>query len=87
MNLLDGWAKRAACLGTDPEVFHPTVSRDGQNCYEPARAICAGCSVTEECLAFALTTQARGFEYGMWGGMTPEERRDLRRWMDRQVSA
>jgi WhiB family redox-sensing transcriptional regulator len=38
----------------------------------PARAVCARCLVTEECLAFAL---AAGVRYGVFGGLTAEERR------------
>lgn len=40
-----------------------------------ARRICAACPVRDECLDVALD---RGEDFGMWGGLTPAERRALR---------
>ena len=42
-----------------------------------ARKICARCPVLRACLASAMAT---GQEYGIWGGLTEDERRRLRRW-------
>ena len=39
-----------------------------------AKAICAGCQVTQRCLAFALETHQ---VHGVWGGTSPEERQLL----------
>jgi WhiB family redox-sensing transcriptional regulator len=41
-----------------------------------ARLICSGCPVRFECLAEALDNQ---IEWGVWGGMTERERRQLLR--------
>ncbi|MFF0484930.1 WhiB family transcriptional regulator [Streptomyces sp. NPDC004435] len=41
-----------------------------------AKALCAGCPVRAECLAYALDERV---EYGVWGGMTERERRALLR--------
>jgi WhiB family redox-sensing transcriptional regulator len=38
--------------------------------------ICRSCPVRTECLDWAVST---GQHEGVWGGMTPEERRRLRR--------
>jgi WhiB family redox-sensing transcriptional regulator len=38
---------------------------------EPARAVCAGCLVRDECLDPALDHQER---YGLWGGKSWRER-------------
>lgn len=66
------WATEAACKGMDPDLFHPVeADRTG-----PARAVCACCPVKPECLEFALATRQ---EYGVWGGLDPDERRKLRR--------
>jgi len=39
-----------------------------------ARELCDGCPVKRNCLAFALYY---GEEEGIWGGLTPDERRDM----------
>ncbi|WP_225801762.1 WhiB family transcriptional regulator [Streptomyces sp. NK15101] len=41
-----------------------------------AKAVCFGCPVQAECLAYALD---RRVEHGVWGGMTERERRALLR--------
>lgn len=49
---------------------------------EDAKAICNGtydgrpCPLLSSCLEFAMTNNER---YGIWGGMTPEERASLRK--------
>jgi len=66
------WRSAAACQSADPELFFP-VSNAGQALEQAAKAnaICTGCSVRRECLAFALRTRQ---SHGIWGGMTGEER-------------
>lgn len=68
----EGWWSAAACRYADPELFFP-VSAAGKSLQQvtEAKAICAGCPVRAECLAFALRTKQT---YGVWGGMTEEER-------------
>jgi WhiB family transcriptional regulator, redox-sensing transcriptional regulator len=41
-----------------------------------AKTICAGCTVRAQCLDYALDTNQ---EPGIWGGLTEDERRTLRR--------
>lgn len=69
------WRKHAACLGLDPNMFIP-VKTGGCHDYREAREVCKRCAVTAECLAYALDTNER---MGMWGGLSPKERRQLRR--------
>lgn len=66
------WREKAACLGLDPELFHP---RKGQS-IAPAKAVCRGCPVVYDCGEHAL---ARREKLGVWGGMSEAERRVLRR--------
>jgi hypothetical protein len=40
----------------------------------PARQVCAGCPVRQECLEFAL---CHGEVHGIWGGLTERDRRAL----------
>ena len=69
----------AACKGAGPGLFFgpaaefvsATTKREAA-----AKAICAGCPVRDACLAYALDT---GQEYGIWGGLTEDERRALLR--------
>lgn len=65
------WRDRAACRGMDPDLFHPVSGDD----VVLAQAVCLGCSVTGECLDFAL---ANGMSTGVWGGRSERQRRRLR---------
>lgn len=78
------WRDRAACRpdpasidATDPEQFYATFKSENQ--WADALSFCGRCDVTAECLAFALEHETPSTVDGMWGGMTPEERRDLLR--------
>jgi WhiB family redox-sensing transcriptional regulator len=68
MNL--SWRKHAACSGLDPEIFYPATDEEA----EPAKEVCAGCSVREACLEHAL---GRREKEGIWGGATEKERRRI----------
>ena len=65
------WMDRAACKGLPNRVFFPLDRR-----YGGARAVCATCPVSSECLAHAFALGARR---GMFGGLTPSQRARLRR--------
>lgn len=71
------WRDSAACLTADPELFFP-VGNTGPaiDQIEAAKAVCASCKVTETCLQYALDT---GQDSGVWGGLSEDERRALRR--------
>ena len=71
------WRNRAACLGSDPELFFP-VGDTGSALLqiEEAKAVCGRCEVVETCLRWALES---GQEAGVWGGLSEGERRALRR--------
>jgi len=63
-----GWRYRAACRGTDLEVFFPGRGQSAEH----ARQICASCPVCELCLDYALR---HGIVHGIWGGLTERDRR------------
>ncbi len=74
---VEAWQQRAACIGLDPDVFHPSfVGRRQAQAYRTAKAICASCPVQAECLTYALTVEGaeRLGRHGVWGGTTPEQR-------------
>lgn len=52
----------AACRGADPGLFFPLPGEDDG----PAKAVCARCPITRQCLARAL---ANGEPWGVWGGV------------------
>jgi WhiB family transcriptional regulator, redox-sensing transcriptional regulator len=71
------WRSQSACKDSDPELFFP-LSAWGPSLTQlaTAKAICARCEVTAECLRFALSS---GQEYGVWGGTSEDERKAMRR--------
>ena len=71
------WRDRAACKDSHPELFFPIGSTgDALEEIDAAKAICRSCPVRKDCLAFAIETNQ---ESGVWGGMSEDERRKLRR--------
>ena len=71
------WRHRAACRDEDPELFFP-IGNTGPALMqiEEARAVCHRCEVVDECLKGALET---GQDAGVWGGLSEDERRALKR--------
>jgi hypothetical protein len=45
--------------------------------------ICLRCSLRDQCLEYALDTEAPDGESGVWGGTTPYQRRQLKRDLSR----
>ena len=71
------WRHEAACRDEDPELFFP-IGNTGPALVqiEEAKAVCRRCSVVDECLRWALET---GQDAGVWGGLSEDERRALKR--------
>jgi WhiB family transcriptional regulator, redox-sensing transcriptional regulator len=71
------WRHIAACRDEDPELFFP-IGNTGPALLqiEEAKSVCRRCPVREECLQFALET---GQDAGVWGGLSEDERRALKR--------
>ncbi|GAA3823161.1 WhiB family transcriptional regulator [Amycolatopsis tucumanensis] len=71
------WRHDAACRDEDPELFFP-VGNSGPALLQiaEAKAVCHRCPAASECLAWAL---ASGQDSGVWGGMSEDERRALKR--------
>ncbi|MEH3032491.1 MAG: WhiB family transcriptional regulator [Aeromicrobium erythreum] len=72
------WQEDGACADLSSELFFlPDNLRGEQKLSHEARAkrICGTCPVQERCLQHALTVRE---PYGVWGGMSADERRDLR---------
>jgi WhiB family redox-sensing transcriptional regulator len=72
------WQLSAACRGMDTDVFYSRPGeRTGRKLRGEARAksVCLRCPVRNPCLDWALRV---GEPYGVWGGLTADERRRLR---------
>jgi WhiB family transcriptional regulator, redox-sensing transcriptional regulator len=71
------WRHEAACREVDPELFFP-IGNTGPALLqiEEAKQVCRRCSVMEECLRWAIES---GQDAGVWGGMSEDERRALKR--------
>ena len=71
------WRHRAACRDEDPELFFP-VGNSGPALLQIAEAktVCRRCPVVSGCLSWALES---GQDAGVWGGMSEDERRGLKR--------
>ncbi len=66
--MLLAWRQDAACLGANVDGFYSETPTP------EARATCRRCPVRAACLADAL---ARDERWGLWGGLTPVQRRNL----------
>ena len=60
----------ALCKSADTSVFFPVSDTFAGE----AKAICAACPVSEECLEYAIATRQPD---GVWGGLTSVERHRL----------
>ena len=71
------WRHQAACLAEDPELFFP-IGNTGPALVQvdDAKAVCRRCTVTDDCLSWAIST---GQDAGVWGGMSEDERRAFKR--------
>ena len=72
------WPGRGLCGGEDPEVFFPSRGDPSTD----ARGICAACRVRDDCLKYAIEAD----EFGIWGGLDQDERRNLRRRQRRKAA-
>lgn len=66
------WQVGAPCGTADPEAFFPEKGASTAD----ARRICQGCEVRVQCLEYALRNNEK---YGLWGGLSERQRRELRR--------
>lgn len=77
------WRSKAACIGAPQEVFFPTGRKFTNKSWALARSFCAVCPVREQCLDVAIAVDVSEDRWGMFGGMTPSERKYHRRRMNR----
>jgi WhiB family redox-sensing transcriptional regulator len=79
------WRSRAACRHIDPELFFPEGSAGpALQATTLAKQACGTCPVQAQCLLWALD---HGVAFGIWGGHTEGERRELRSTLARSRCA
>lgn len=74
------WMADAACRTLTPQQVDRWFFPNRGESVRPAKAICADCPVRQQCLDYAMDRPER---YGIWGGLSERERRQLRaqrRW-------
>jgi WhiB family transcriptional regulator, redox-sensing transcriptional regulator len=71
------WRHEAACRDEDPELFFP-IGTTGPALHQidEAKAVCRRCEVSTDCLNWAIES---GQDAGVWGGLSEDERRALKR--------
>lgn len=73
------WQQQGACRAYDPSLFfHPEGERGPRraNREATAKAICATCPVLAACREHALAVRE---PYGIWGGLSENDREELYR--------
>jgi WhiB family redox-sensing transcriptional regulator len=63
-----------ACAGEDPELWFPPPGANAAR----AKAICARCPLQPDCAEYGIAHAGRKAG-GVWGGLTPDEREEIRR--------
>lgn len=76
------WRRRASCRGAPADLFFPERAQSDPERLEQAKRLCATCPVSKACLVAGMAER-----YGIWGGLTPAERRALRRRRQRGEAA
>lgn len=78
------WMANALCREIDPDMFYPE-GRGGTITIatEEAKSVCNRCPVIDGCREWAV---AAGEVFGVWGGLTGDELRNLRRRRTAQES-
>ena len=71
------WRHHAACRDEDPELFFP-IGNTGPALLQidEAKRVCQRCAVMEPGVQWALES---GQDSGVWGGLSEDERRALKR--------
>ena len=71
------WQEHGACLEADPLLFfHPQNERGSARIRRDraAKMICASCPVRVECADYAVRARE---PYGVWGGLSKEDREQI----------
>jgi len=73
------WVEDAACRSKPANLFFPDHRTLTAHRFDEARAICASCTVRQKCLEMTIVFEDTDDRWGMFGGLTPNERAILRK--------
>lgn len=84
----NSWVKEAACRGTNINLFYQDKG-GGPHAYKEARQICGECTVMQKCFTYIMSIEIDPAvpRYGMFAGMTPSQREEYQRHLDKHVPA
>lgn len=69
------WLDSALCKGKHSDIWFPPLEATNHNAYyKVGKALCHTCPVWKDCLDYGKEEQ-----WGLWGGLTPQERRGTAR--------
>ena len=77
------WQELGLCRGADPLLFFHTQNERGSSRSrrdQLAKRVCASCPVRLECADYAIRARE---PYGVWGGLSEDDREGIFRQMDR----
>lgn len=77
------WRDRAACKDLPTEWFFPEIG--GEKYFVKGKEVCKICAVRTPCLELAKDFINSGDRYGLFGGLTPNDRKMARRKFVTQV--
>ena len=72
---------REPCRSTDPEAFYPEVFSPEHD--RAIREICEWCPMREPCADWGMRHETHGY----WGGLSPADRRKIRRKRGRPLQS
>ncbi|MBV7247707.1 MULTISPECIES: WhiB family transcriptional regulator [Streptomyces] len=82
---MENWRLHAACREEDPDLFFPIGSTGPAVVQEAeAKTVCRSCPVQAACLEWALENRQ---DSGIWGGLSENERRALKRRSRRRAES
>lgn len=76
------WQEEGLCRNADPLLFfHPQNERGSSRVRrdQSAKRVCASCPVRLECADYAIRARE---PYGVWGGLSEEDRENIYRKLD-----
>jgi WhiB family redox-sensing transcriptional regulator len=78
------WIGKAACYGKGSELFFSdsTFKTINKKMIEQAKNVCRTCSVSADCLAYAINQDER---FGIWGGYSSKELSILKKYFSIQT--